>query len=74
MGKRNLWSKLKDSNSYLSLIFNDEVFGLEDTSSACVYERGFFLGLCCTFSLLILIEFMLIVDNGIRLKTYLLLL
>ena len=66
--------KLKDYNSHLSLIFNDEGFDTEDINSACVYERGFFLGLCCTFSLLILIEFMLIVDNGIRLKTYLLLL
>jgi len=50
MGKRNLWSKLKDSDSYLSLIFNDEFFGTEDINSACVYERGFFLEICsCLF-------------------------
>ena len=42
--------KTKGLNSHLSLIFNDEVFGTEDINSACVYERGFFLGICsCLF-------------------------
>ena len=42
--------KLKDSNSHLSLIFNDEVFGMEEINRDVLLERVFFLGICsCMF-------------------------
>ena len=42
--------ELKDSNSHLSLIFNDEGFGTEDINNDALLERVFFLGICsCLF-------------------------
>ena len=49
------------SFTHLSLIFNDEVFGMEDINKAWVCERAFFLELCSNFWFLIFIEFMIIV-------------
>ena len=42
--------KLKDSNSHLSLIFNDEGFDTEDINNDALLERVFFFGICsCLF-------------------------
>jgi len=37
------------SFTHLSLIFNDEVFGMEDINKAWVCESAFFLDLCSNF-------------------------